>query len=134
MNKLPSVADLAQHVENDLKPFWTCPTTNKDCRTIERPALAIIRQRGDEAWRGSRFQMYASAVLAEAATPYFIECQQGMTADWVLDNWLHYSQKLWVDDAGLSRAVRQIAWHFGSKSWAMVAGTRNPLFVGSENS
>ncbi len=32
------------------------------------------------------------------------------------------------------RAVRQIAWHFGSKSWAMVAGTRNPLFVGSENS
>lgn len=59
-------------LEEDDLAFWTCPATGVDCRSVEKPALAIIFVPDGI----SQFQMYSTWDLASNAGEGLIECDR----------------------------------------------------------
>ncbi|MBF0093367.1 MAG: hypothetical protein HQL34_02365 [Alphaproteobacteria bacterium] len=113
-----------EELANRDKPFWTCPVTEYDCRNVEKPALAIIR--GPE--RTCKFQMYSTWALADDASYVSIECQKGMTTDFILDNLFYHAKKSWIDHKTFIRVMSRIANRFNDKSWnGDCATSQNPL-------
>ena len=106
--QLMTIGQLDELVEAEQRPFWTCPVTGRDCRQEQEPALAIINDREN----GARFQMYANSDLADEVTSYWMECWPMMPAAYTLQKWLHYAGKNWVDEKGMTLAMRRVAWHF----------------------
>ena len=126
MSGIYTAAELARRYDQRWRPFWTCPITGFDCRREPEPALAIIHSHDVPM----RLQMYATASLADRATPMVIECCEGMSADFLLDVILHYGAKGWVDATRFLEVMTELAWHFGNRSWAFCAGSGNPRIVG----
>ena len=106
--QLLTMNQLDELLESEQRRFWTCPATGRDCRQESEPALAIINDRE----RSARFQMYANSNLADEVTPHWIECWPEMSAAYTLQKWLHYSGKTWVDEKGMTIAMRRVAGHF----------------------
>ena len=115
-----TIADLFERYVAEEAVWWTCPITGKDCRGEEKPALGLHGEDGS-------VKIYATWSLAADNCDGLIECQRGMTARWILDNWLHYAEKMWIDHGQLNAAVRRISAHFGDGSWSGVCRSQNPL-------
>ena len=127
MEGVYSMGELTAKIEAEERPFWTCPVTGRDCRFEPKPALAIIRENRQPV----RFQMYATWDLAGDASARVMECESGMSSDFILDHWLHWGAKTWMDQAAFAAIMRRVAWHFGNRSWAMCPGSGNPRIIGT---
>jgi hypothetical protein len=104
--------EFSRRVQEEERKFWTCPKTGRDCRTEPRPVIGF--------GRNGECQLYANAEVCPSVR--LIELARGMTADYLLDAWLHYAMKRWIDHKSLNETMRRVAWHFGNKSWVYELG------------
>jgi hypothetical protein len=100
--------EFMRQVDEEERAFWTCPVTGRDCREEPRPVIGLDVD--------GKCRFYASADAAPSSR--IIELARGMSADYLLDAWLHYCMKCWIDDESLNECMRRAAWRFGTRSWA----------------
>jgi len=108
------VPEFIRRVEEEERAFWRCPVTGRDCRKARRPVIGFLRQDG-------KCRLYASVDVCPSQR--FISLAPGMSAAYLLDAWLHYSMKGWIDHECLNETMRRVAWHFGDRSWAGKLGS-----------